>query len=83
MMPVASTIISEGSAAMFRILELKEATSTPATEVGRRYTTREEALIAVRKHLKTFHVSGHNPEGSYWWARDSGGLRKCWIARVE
>ena len=72
----------EGSAVMFRILELKEA-AAQAIEVGRRYMTREEALIAVRKHLKTFHVFGHNSEGSYWWARDSGGLRKCWIARVE
>ncbi len=24
--------------------------------------------------------SGHNREGSYWWARDAEGLRKCWIS---
>jgi len=68
---------------MFKILELKSAASAPATEVGRGYSTREEALAAVKKYLKTFNVSGHNPEGNYWWARDLDGLRKCWISTAD
>jgi len=68
---------------MFKILELKSATAAAAMEIGHRYSTREEALIAVKKHLKTFHVTGHNPEGNYWWARDSEGLRKCWISSAD
>ena len=68
---------------MFKILELKNAVSAPASEVGRGFSTREEALVAVKRHLKTFNVSGHNPEGDYWWARDAEGLRKCWIASAE
>lgn len=67
---------------MFKILELK-GNSTQAAEVGRRHSRREEALAAVKKHLKTFKASGHNPEANYWWARDSEGLRKCWIASTE
>jgi hypothetical protein len=65
---------------MFKILELKSAATAPAAEVGNRYSTREEALAAVKTYLKTFKVSGHNPEGNYWWARDTEGLRKCWIS---
>jgi hypothetical protein len=65
---------------MFKILELKNAASTPATEIGHGYATHEEALAAVKKHLKSFNVSGHNAEANYWWVRDSEGLRKCWIA---
>lgn len=68
---------------MFKVLELKNEASAQTREVGQRYSTREEALAAVKKHLKTFNLSGHNPEGDYWWARDSSGLRKCWIARIE
>jgi hypothetical protein len=68
---------------MFKILELKSEGSTPATEVGRRYSTRGEALVGVRRHLKTFRASGHNPEGDYWWARDAEGLRKCWISNID
>jgi hypothetical protein len=68
---------------MFKILELKNAVSAPASEVGHGYSTREEALVAVKKHLKTFNVSGHNPEGDYWWVRDAEGLRKCWISSAE
>jgi hypothetical protein len=64
---------------MFKILELKGAVS-PAAEVSRRYPTREEALVELKKYLKTFKLSGHNREGSYWWARDAEGLRKCWIS---
>lgn len=64
---------------MFKILELKGVVPTPATEVGRGYSTRAEALAALKTHLKTFKVSGHNPVGDYWWARDAEGLRKCWI----
>lgn len=69
---------------MFKILELKSADPAAAAEVGEhRYSTREEALAAVKKHLKTFNVSGHNSEGNYWWARDAGGLRKCWISSAD
>jgi hypothetical protein len=68
---------------MFKILELKSADSTPAAEVGDRYSTREQALAAIKKHLRTFNVSGHNPEGNYWWARDAAGLRKCWISNAD
>jgi hypothetical protein len=68
---------------MFKILELTSGISGPAIEVGRGYSTREEALAAVKRHLKTFNASGHNPEGNYWWARDSEGLRKCWISSAE
>jgi hypothetical protein len=38
---------------MFKILELK-GNSTQAAEVGRRHPRREEALAAVKKHLKRF-----------------------------
>jgi hypothetical protein len=65
---------------MFRVLELKGAGSIPATEVGRGYSTRVQAMAAIKMHLKTFKVSGRNPEGDYWWARDAEGLRKCWIS---
>lgn len=68
---------------MFKILELKSADKAPAREVGHGFSTREEALAAVKRHLKTFNASGHNPEGSYWWARDSEGLRKCWISGAD
>jgi hypothetical protein len=68
---------------MFKILELNSTASAPAREVGHGYPTLQDALAAVKKHLKTFHVSGHNPEGNYWWARDSEGLRKCWISSPE
>ena len=72
-----------GSPTMFKILELKSAATAPARELGNGYSTREEAQDAVKKHLKTFRVSGRNPEGNYWWARDAEGLRKCWIAAAE
>jgi hypothetical protein len=68
---------------MFKILELKSANSALAAEVGHGYSTREEALAAVKTHLKAFKVSGRNPEGNYWWARDAEGLRKCWISSAE
>jgi len=68
---------------MFKILELKSLVSAPATEVGNRYSTHEEALAAVKKYLKSFNVSGRNVEANYWWARDSEGLRKCWIASAD
>jgi len=68
---------------MFKVLELTNEASAEAREVGQRYSTREEALIAVKRHLKTFNVSGHNPEGDYWWVRNTDGLRKCWIACTE
>jgi hypothetical protein len=64
---------------MFKVLELKGG-PTVAVEVGGGYSTREKAIAAVKMHLKTFKVSGHNLEGNYWWARDSEGLRKCWIS---
>jgi hypothetical protein len=65
---------------MFKVLELKGAGSAAAVEIGRGYATREKAMVAVKMHLKTFRVSGHNPDGNYWWARDAEGLRKCWIS---
>jgi hypothetical protein len=65
---------------MFKILELKGGGPTTAVQVGHGYSTREKAVAAVKIHLKTFKVSGRNPEENYWWARDSEGLRKCWIA---
>lgn len=68
---------------MFKILELKGVVSAPVVELSRGYSTREQALAAVKSHLKTFKISGHNPEGDYWWARDSEGLRKCWIASAD
>jgi hypothetical protein len=68
---------------MFRILELKGETSAAATEIGRGYSTRQEALAAVKKYLKTFNAAGHNPEENYWWARDLEGLRKCWISSAN
>lgn len=68
---------------MFKILELKNAASSPAMEVGQRYSTREEALAAVKMHLKTFKISGHNAEANYWWVRDTEGLRKCWISSID
>ena len=61
---------------MFKILELKNAVAAAATEIGHGYATREEALAAIKKHLKTYKVSGHNPEGDYWWVRDAGGAAK-------
>ncbi len=74
----------DGNPTMFKILELKATQSAAAAQVGQHhYSTREEALAAVKKHLKTFNVSGHNPEGNYWWARDAEGLRKCWISNAD
>jgi hypothetical protein len=67
---------------MFKILELNAKSASPA-EVGHGYSTREQALAAIKNHLKTFKICGHNPEGSYWWARDSDGLRKCWISSTD
>ncbi len=76
--------VPDANSTMFKILELKGADSAAAAQVGQhRYPTREEALAAVKKHLKTFNVSGHNPEGNYWWARDAEGLRKCWISNAD
>jgi hypothetical protein len=68
---------------MFKILELKNADAASAAQVGRGYSTREQALAAVKLHLKTFKISGRNPEGDYWWARDAEGLRKCWISSAD
>ena len=68
---------------MFKILELKGVDVARAVEVGRGYSTHEEALVAVKSHLKTFKVSGRNHEANYWWARDADGLRKCWISAIE
>ena len=65
---------------MFKILELDNTPSSTPTEVGDGFATREDALAAVKRHLKGFKASGHNSEGGYWWARDAAGLRKCWIS---
>jgi hypothetical protein len=66
-----------------KVFELKNIASAAVAEVGRGYLTHAEALSALKKHLKTFRVSGHNPDGNYWWARDSEGLRKCWISSAD
>jgi len=68
---------------MFRILELKNTGSAPAIELGPGFATQAEALAAVKKYLKGFKVSGHNLEKNYWWARNSEGLRKCWISGTD
>ena len=68
---------------MFKILELSSTSAAPPIRIGDRFATREDALKAVRRHLKSFKASGHNPEGCYWWARDSEGLRKCWVSADE
>ena len=65
---------------MFKILELTSTSSDAPTEVGDGFVTREDALAAVKRHLKSFKVSGHNAEERYWWVRDSDGLRRCWIS---
>ncbi len=79
-----SSTASDDNPTVFKILELKGTESAKAAQVGQhRYSTREEALAAVKKHLKTFTVSGYNPEGNYWWARDAEGLRKCWISNAD
>jgi hypothetical protein len=65
---------------MFKILELDSRRSAAPTQVGDAFATWDDALAAVKRHLKRFKVSGRNPEGSYWWTRDADGLRKCWIA---
>jgi len=70
---------AEQEAVMFRILELDSRRSAP-TQVGEGFATRDDALAAVKRHLKRFKASGRNPEGSYWWTRDADGLRKCWIS---
>ncbi len=64
---------------MFRILELDSQRSATPTQVGEAFATWDDALAAIKRHLKRFKVSGRNPEGSYWWTRDTEGLRKCWI----
>jgi hypothetical protein len=65
---------------MFKILELDSQRSAAPTQIGEGFATWEDALAAVKRHLKRFKVSGRNPEGSYWWTRDADGLRKCWIS---
>jgi hypothetical protein len=65
---------------MFKILELDSRRSAAPTQIGEAFATRDDALAAVKRHLKRFKVSGRNPEGSYWWTRDADGLRKCWIS---
>jgi hypothetical protein len=65
---------------MFKILELDSRRSAAPTQVGEAFATWDDALAAVKRHLKRFKVSGRNPEGSYWWTRDADGLRKCWIS---
>ena len=67
---------------MYKVLELRGVGGL-AVQVGQRYSTREQAFAAVKTHLKTFKITGHNPDGNYWWARDAEGLRKCWIARAD
>ena len=73
-------ILTLGLTRMFKILELDSQPAAAPTQVGEGFATREDALAAVKRHLKRFKVSGRNPEGSYWWTRDADGLRKCWIS---
>jgi hypothetical protein len=68
---------------MFKILEIKNVDTAVPVEVGHGYSTREQALAAVKKHLTTFKAAGHNPERNYWWVRDAEGLRKCWISSAD
>ena len=65
---------------MFKILELDSQRSAAPTQIGEAFATWDDALAAIKRHLKRFKVSGRNPEGSYWWTRDADGLRKCWIS---
>jgi hypothetical protein len=74
---------AEQEAVMFKILELDSARSAAPTQVGEAFATWDDALAAIKRHLKRFKVSGRNPEGSYWWTRDADGLRKCWIAENQ
>jgi hypothetical protein len=67
---------------MFKILELKSAISG-AAQVGGNFPTRTDALVALKKYLKTFKISGQNREGNFQWARDAEGLRQCWISAAE
>jgi hypothetical protein len=71
---------AEQEAVMFKILELDSQRSAAPTQIGEGFATWEDALAAIKRHLKRFKVSGRNPEGSYWWTRDADGLRKCWIS---
>jgi hypothetical protein len=71
---------AEQEAVMFKILELDSQRSAAPTQVGEGFATWDDALAAIKRHLKRFKVSGRNPEGSYWWTRDDDGLRKCWIS---
>jgi hypothetical protein len=68
---------------MFKILELNRASSIAPVQVGDGFVTWEDALVAVKRRLKSFKISGHNAEEKYWWARDSDGLRKYWISAAE
>ena len=67
---------------MFKILELKNASLAPAAEVGTVFDART-GLGCGQGAAEDFQVSGHNPEGNYWWARDFEGLRKCWISTAD
>jgi hypothetical protein len=64
---------------MFKVLEIDSTTKATPTEIGDGFATREEALAAIKRHLKSFRVSGRNPDENYWWFRDLNGLRRCWI----
>jgi hypothetical protein len=80
---VTGTDDAEQEAVMFRILELHSQSSAAPTQVGEGFATWDDALVAIKRHLKRFKVSGRNPEGSYWWTRDADGLRKCWISENQ
>ena len=68
---------------MFMVLELKGGTAGPAVQVGHGHSTRDQATAAIKSYLKSFKISGRNLEEDYWWARNSEGLRKCWIASAD
>jgi hypothetical protein len=66
---------------MFKVLEI--AGSAAAVEIGKGFATHAEAAAAVRRHLKGFKASGHNPDKNYWWARNAEGICKCRISETE
>jgi hypothetical protein len=49
----------------FKILEFKGIDSAHPTEIGHKYSTREEAVAAVKIHLKTFRASGSRTQAAF------------------
>jgi len=55
---------------MFKILELKNADTAVPAEVGHGYSTREQASVAIKKHLKTFRAARSEGQSVTSLARD-------------